>query len=272
MDHLSLKIRSSLQSIPYSSQVRLHFPFFLLCAFLCFPEQGAAQVYFGHDRARETITVVAGAGLLDFRFNGGVRPARPLEFDGEVAQIVYSRRNIKGSLAFGTQSAAPGDSSSFDLNALDFSIFGWSEVFLNKASSAADHRVFIPITLHSNFRKVNPQGRNVLEEFNFTSLGLGLGLGYYGNWTETVLVELRITPAAAVSFQTNGQATGWKRLIDTDLQVHMGPFWGRIGISLQYGYQAGIWNINLPQEFTGVTQDLFDYRDAAHMLGLGVNW
>ena len=155
---------------------------------------------------------------------------------------------------------------------LDFTLAIWGEMFFSEAATKAAHRVFAPISIFSNYRRVRPRGQNILEEFNITTIGLGLGLGYYGDIGERAAIEVRSTPIIGYAVQSFGDSAGLAKLVDTDVQLHVGSVFSRFGISAGYGLRWMVWDLRTSGIFADAVGDLFDYRDLRHTFSLGVNW
>ena len=230
----------------------------------------AQPFYFGNDRPRETTAVMALVTAIDFEFNGDNAPPSLLNFSQPAYGLAFSRSNIHGAVAWGRQNAA--DTSASDLSLIDLSISFWGEMFFSENARTADHRIFAPIMLFTTYRNVSPNNGGSLDEFNITTLGLGLGLGYYGAFGENVLLEFRSVPALGYSAQSFGESTGLAQMIDSDLQLHIASVFNRIGISLGYGLRIKVWNMNASSIIGDISDDLFDYRDVKHAFSLGVNW
>ena len=242
-----------------------------LVLLLCFAQSALAQpFYFGNNRPRTTTAVTIGVTAIDFQFDGENAPARVLNFDSPAYGVTYSRSNIFGSIAFGRQNSS--DSTTNDLSLVDFTLALWGEVFFSEAATSADQRIFVPIKLFSNYRRVQPSGMDLLEEFNITTLGLGLGLGYYGAIGEHVLIELLSTPVLGYAVQSFGDASGFAQLWDNDLQLHFGSVFDKIGISIGYTLRLTRWNINTSGIFANLSDDLYDYKDTRQTFSIGINW
>lgn len=239
--------------------------------FLLIADSSFAQpFFFGNKNPRESSTATIGYAVVDFKFDGESSPAQPLSFDSPLYALTYSRSNLYASFAFGSQNAP--DTTTNDLSFIDFTGAIWGEVFFSEAATEAAHRVFLPITFYTNYRKVAPKGLDVLEEFNITTFGLGLGLGYYGQFNDRVLLEVRATPVIGLAVRSFGDSTGNARLLDGDVQLHIGEVFSTIGISLGYHFRAMIWDVKTSSVFGGITEDLFDYRENNQTFSIGVNW
>lgn len=246
-----------------------------LAALVLLPCAAVSQpFYFGNENPRESTAILATYSAVDFSFDGNTAPETVLNFSAPTYGLAFSRGNVYASFAWGQDQIM--DSLQTDLSLLDFSLYAWAEVFFSEKARTADHRIFAPIMLFTNYRKVTPDNGGFLQEFNVTTLGLGLGLGYYGALGENVLIELRSTPALGYAAQSFGESSGIARMIDTDIQVHIGSVLKRFGISIGYAYRIQIWDLKAtinPGNILGnLSSDLYDYRDTRHSVSLGVNW
>jgi hypothetical protein len=211
-----------------------------------------------------------GYSAIQFKFNGDSAPSQVLNYSDPAYGLLYSRSNLAGSIFWGRQQAP--DTTARDLSLLDFNLAFWGEVFFSEAATSANHRVFLPIMIFSNYRKVSPSGIDVLEEFNITTLGIGLGLGYYGAWGDLALLEFRSTPSIGYAARSFGDSAGLARLLDTDVQFHLGEVFGKLGLSLGYNYRITIWDVKTTNVFGAIDDDFFKYRDDRHSFHLGLNW
>lgn len=230
----------------------------------------AQPFFFGNENPRNSTAVMLGYSIVDFQFDGDNAPIRPLNFDAPVFSITYSRANLYAAFSFGSQNAP--DTTTNDLSFIDFSGSLWGEVFFSEEATKAAHRVFVPIALYTNYRKVAPKGIEVLEEFNITTLGLGLGLGYYGRFSEEAVLEVRSTPVFGLAVRSFGDSAGTARLLDNDIQLHLASVFDKIGISIGYHFRVMIWDVKTSSIFGGITQDLFNYRENNQTISIGLNW
>ncbi len=230
----------------------------------------AQPVYFGNERPRESSAVMVGYTTVDFTYAGDDPPPTTLEFTGPVVTAMYSRTNAFISASWGTQAAA--DTASLDLGYLDLSLVSWAEMFFSEAAREALHRIFVPITVYTNFRRVSPRDIDILNDFSITTIGLGVGVGYYGQFTDRILLELRVTPAIGVALQSFSDSAGSARLVDADAQLHIASVADRFGITIGYHSLFKRWNVGGSSIFVTRSEDLFEYGEQRHTVALGVNW
>ncbi len=244
----------------------------LLAAALAGPVRCApAQLFsFSSDRERPVQAVWLGYYLIDFDFDGDAEPLFSFEFDDPAYGLVYSRPNFLVTFAYGEQRAGADREG---LRLVDLSLSTWGELHLAGLATGRT-RVFVPIVLATNYRRVAPSGRNAegLEAFNVTVLGLGAGLGLAHPIGENVRFEARAHPVFGLASSSFVDALGTARLLDADAQVHLGRLFGRVGLSLGYGFRSQFWNVNASNLFPDVTDELFDYKGRHHLFRMGVNW
>ncbi len=237
---------------------------------MLFDVSTAQPFFFGNENPRMLSAGMFGYSVLDFRFDGETAPVQPLSFDAPVYTLTYSKSNLFAAFSFGSQSAP--DTTTYDLSFLDFTGTLWGEVFFSEKATQAAHRVFLPIALYFNYRKVAPKGIDVLEEFNITTIGLGLGLGYYGAFSDRVLLEVRSTPVFGLAVRSFGDSAGTARLIDNDVQLHIGEMFNSVGVSLGYHFRIMVWDVKTSNIFGNISQDLFNYRENGQTFSIGLNW
>ena len=234
-------------------------------------EASFAQVFFfGNKTPRESATGMAGLTAVNFEFNGEDSDVPTLNFDNSLFSLTYSQANLFAALSFGSQNAP--DTTTNDLSYLDFTGAICGEVFLSERATEAKNRIFLPITLLTNYRKVAPKGVDVLEEFNITTLGLGLGLGFYGQFSDQVLLEMRSVPVIGVAVRSFGDSAGNARLIDNDVQLHFESVFKSVGISIGYHFRVMVWDVKTSSVFGSISEDLFNYRETFQTFSIGVNW
>ncbi len=257
------KLLGSLFSRPYTG----------ICAvvLLLFCDVAHAQpFFFGNNNPRESSAAMVGYSIVDFKFDGDDSPLQPLTFDAPVYTLTYSRTNVYAAFSFGSQNAP--DTTTSDLSFIDFSGALWGDVFFSEEATEADHRIFLPITFYTNYRKVAPKGVDVLEEFNITTLGLGLGFGYYGKFNDDVMLEIRSVPVIGLAVRSLGDSAGTSRLLDNDIQLHLGSLFNSIGVSLGYHFRVMIWDVKTSSVFGNLSEDLFNYREQNQTFSIGLNW
>ena len=216
-------------------------------------------------------TLSVGYLLIDFEFDGDERPLFVFDFVEPAYGLVYSRPHFLVTFALGDQSA-DGEGRE-NLRLLDLSLTTWGELRF-RGMSTGRSRAYIPIVLFSNYRRVSPQGGEgtLLDAFNVTVFGLGLGLGLESVLGEKVVFEARANPGLGFATSSLTDAFGSAYLIDADAQLHLAQLFGAVGLSLGYSFRLQVWNVNSSNLFPDATDEFFDYKGRQHLFRVGVNW
>ncbi|GIV59373.1 MAG: hypothetical protein KatS3mg043_0462 [Rhodothermaceae bacterium] len=217
----------------------------------------------GTDGPSQALTV--GYYGVRFSFDGTVRPDPTFDFDGPVAGISYARPNFFAALAFGEQRTEGEDRRLLDVNLM---LWGEVEPFVFEEGSRV--RFFVPVALHSGFRRVSRPGTDdgLLDAFEFSVIGLGGGVGFRLAGPRVVL-EARALPAVGLALRSFGDTTGLSTFVDADVQVHLARLAGRFGLTAGAGYRRQTWNAG-GSGF--LANDFFDYRGSQQFFRIGANW
>lgn len=248
---------------------------FLIGCMAMLPPAASAQMFsynVGQDRPVQSLSV--GYTFVDFSFAGEGEPTPSFEFSEPFLSAVYTRPAFVISLGFGTQAPANPSEDNRDLRMLDLSLTTWGALTLLQSEEPGQSRIFLPIAIHSSYRRVAPKGEedSLLESFNLTVLGLGTGLGYNGKIGKKAVLEARATPIIGLVIRSFGDTRGLSTLFEGDLQFHFGPWVKNLGFSIGYGLKAQSWNISASDLIPSSRDDLFDYNNLQHTFRVGVNW
>ena len=180
-------------------------------------------------------------------------------------------RLILEQMIVGDQSA--DDEGHENLRLLDLSLTTWGELGLGGMSTGRS-RAYIPIVIFSNYRRISPQdaGSTLLDAFNVTVFGLGLGLGLESVLGEKVFFEARANPGIGFATSSLTDAFGSTYLIDADGKLHLAQLFGAVGLSLGYSFRFQVWNVNSSNLFPDAADEFFDYKGRQHLFRVGVNW
>lgn len=258
---------------------------FLLAAMLL-PVRGAGAQMFSYnpDRPRAVQSLSFTYTLVDFRFAGEGTPNPSFAFDAPLYGATYTRPNFHVTLGYGsdrrTQSAPDCEFAVcvepplqvVDLRMLDASVTTWGEIRIT--GTPGKSRFFVPIALHTGYRRVAPEGLedSIVDAFNITVLGIGTGIGGSVELGGGLRLEGRLTPIIGLALRAFGESAGSSRLVDGHLQLHAPRLIDRFGLSAGYGVRAQIWNVSASSLFPDTHDDLFDYSGASHAASVGVNW
>ncbi len=240
--------------------------------------QASAQLFsFDANQPRAVQSAMVGYYLIDFAYDGDEDdPPYTVNFNEPAYGIMYSRPNFLLTAGIGTQEAGMQDADivaadTVDLRLVDLSLSTWGELYV--LPDLLDRtQLFIPIILHSDYRRVAPKGNDTsLDAFNVTVLGIGAGVGFGQSFGELVF-EARAHPVIGITTSSFGDALGNARLFEADIQLHTGRIVGRLGLSLGYNFRVQRWNVNASDLFAEFTEELFDYSGQTHMFRVGLNW
>lgn len=240
----------------------------MLLAIVPAPEAHAQMFSYGGDRPRSVQSLSFAYKIVDFNFDGEASAQQTFEFAGPAFGVYYTRPNVTASITYGPDA----EDSDRDLRLLDAAIMTWGELVLT--GSPASTRLFIPIAIHTNYRRVAPRGseNSIIDSFNLTVLGLGVGLGYSADVRESIRVEARAIPVIGLALRAFGDSAGSSYLFDTDLRIHFMELLGRIGLTAGYGFRTQVWNVDGSDLLLGAQDDLLDYSGGQHVFTVGLNW
>ncbi|MEX0599276.1 MAG: hypothetical protein WD021_02435 [Rhodothermales bacterium] len=252
---------------PYATRVPAVLLLLILFAFS--PCDARAQMFsYGGDRPRSVQSVSFVYQLIEFTRDGEGQAGQTFDFSGPAYGLTYARPNVTASIVYGPES----EDDTRDLRLLDATIATWGEVVLS--GSPTSDRLFLPIGLQSNYRRVAPRGseNSLVDSFNLTVLALGAGLGYTADLRESARFEIRAMPMIGIALRAFGESTGVSYLLDTDARLHLLEVAGRVGLSAGYAFRLQSWNVSGSDLLLGVQDDLFDYSSAQHVFTIGINW
>ncbi|NNF04310.1 MAG: hypothetical protein HKN17_07575 [Rhodothermales bacterium] len=202
---------------------------------------------------------------VDFTFDGGELPESSFEFVEPVWGIVYSRPGFSFSAARGVQDASDSD----DLTLIDVLLLGYG-AFTPFRSETRAFELLVPVGLSSGYRKVSRNSASsVIQAFEFTTFSIGAGLGL-GHRTEKTNLLIRAMPFYGLATRSIGNENGSTATFDTDVELGLGPFSDRIGVTLGYGFRWQKWNLKASALFEGISDETFDYSGTMHTFRVGV--
>lgn len=239
------------------------------------PQAASAQMFtYGMREDGPTQSLSAAYTLIDFSYNGDAEPSALFAFSEPVYGVAYTRPNFHATFAYGTQPPAAGSLDAREMRLLDASLTTWGELNLMPGAVAEGGRLFVPIAIHSNYRRVSPEGseNSLADAFNVTVLGLGVGAGFEGRFGDRVVLEARALPVIGLALRQFNDSAGSARLLDTDVQLHLGRLIDRFGLSVGYGFRTQVWNVSASELLAEADEDFFDYRGRQHTFRVGVNW
>lgn len=223
-----------------------------------------AQISYGG--GPESYQSVAGAYVaVDFTFDGGDLPESSFEFVEPAWGVVYTRPGFAFSAARGVQKSGDDD----DLKLIDALLIGYG-AFRPFRSESRSLEVLVPVSLSSGYRKVSRDSEEaVIQAFEFTTLSIGAGLGL-SHSTEHTNLLVRAMPFYGLATRSIGNDTGSTATFDADVELGIGPFTDRLGITLGYGFRWQKWNLKASALFEGISNESFDYSGTMHTARIGL--
>lgn len=257
-----------------------HLPLVLLLGLLlggALAAPAAAQrIRYGQDRPEPTQALTARYTYLDFRYNGEASIPVTFDYAGPVYGVAFSRPSFYASVAYGRGDPAPTAGDPTTLQLIDADLFTWAEVIRLLTVDDGRGRLYVPLALHSDYRRVSRSNEDEEEGFTdaFSVTVLGLGTGLVGDLALSRRVHLagRALPVIGLATRTLGDATGNARLFDADVTLHVAALAGGLGLTAGYAFRVQDWNVGLTGPVTDFADDFFHYGGHQHTLRLGVNW
>lgn len=239
------------------------------CASFAVVSEAHAQLFsYGRVTQQQAGVLSIAWQMVDFQPDTNVPPEGAPAFTGPAYGIMYARGNISATVTYGPENAAA------DRNArlLDVAVATWSNLFTIGASEAS--RLYIPLTLQTNYRRVAPKGQanSPFGSFQVTVIGLGAGLGGRTERGKNVRLEARAAPALGVALRSFGGSTGLAWLVDAGVRMDIREVFGRFGLSAGYGYRTQSWRVGEANLILEPSQTRLDYLGSQHMITLGLNW
>lgn len=221
-------------------------------------------------RATQSLNVVLAP--VRFVYAGDENPAERFDFNDVVLGVAYTRPSVQLALAYGTDITA-GDDAQNRMKLIDASFHTWGDVGLSWPFSSGRSKVFVPVVLHSGYRRVakSEAAASAIDAFSVTALGIGAGIGLDAQLAKLHL-EARATPLIAIASRSFGDATGSSTMFDGDLMLHLGPLVGRFGLSFGYGFRAQRWKVGASNLLRDADDDLLHYTGTQHVFRTGLSW
>ena len=202
---------------------------------------------------------------VDFTFDGGELPESSFEFTEPVWGVVFTRPGLLLSAARGVQKAQDDD----DLTFIDALLLGYG-AFRPFRSETRAFELLIPIGLSSGYRQVSRDSDTaVIEAFEFTTLSIGTGVGI-AHVTDRTNLLIRAMPFYGLATRSIGNENGSTTTFDADVELGLGPFTDRFGVTLGYGFRWQKWNLEASAFFEGISNETFDYSGTMHTLRVGL--
>lgn len=212
-------------------------------------------------------SVSAGIFLMDFRYAGEADASVRFDYAQPAYGLLYMRPNMLATAALGMLIRDQGDG---DLRMFDVSLITW-RALLAAGLEGGTTRLHMPVVLAASHRNVLlTQGRD--EEFNATTLGIGLGAAVERATGDRVFLAARVHPVIEVATTTLTDGYGLSYQIDGLAECHITGLLGEYGLSIGYLARYKVWNINASGIFEDAVDEIYDYTGFQQVLSLGVNF
>ncbi|GAB5519969.1 MAG: hypothetical protein RhofKO_22200 [Rhodothermales bacterium] len=215
-----------------------------------------------------------GYSAVDFTYAGDTPPADFYDYVNPAVSLVYTRPTLRAMLTYGTQDREIGNERIGGRELLEGSISTWAPLWFPVRSLAeGSSRFYVPVLAHIDGRRVSQDSdvESIINEYNFTVLGLGTGLAFSGLWGTTGL-DARLTPIVGYAMRSFGDATGFSYQVEGSLDLHLGQLFGGAGLVAGYFFRYQHYDINRGQIFLQLANDVLDYTNIQHTVHLGVTF
>lgn len=231
----------------------------------------SAQMFsYEPNREAPVSSLTVGTHLVNFTHRGAMAPKLRFDFGQPVLSIMFTRPSLEVSAMLGKVNS-DADPAPDRMSVAEAALFAWGGIPI---AFRPNLRVFIPLLLHSGYRVVGEEltVQSLDDQFAFTSLGLGTGIGLESRLTTSTQLTFRATPIIGMSLRSVEGYAGTTTLFDATATVHATRLFGRLGLTGSAGFRWQRWNIDNESFATGRVEDAFDYQSVMTMLRLGVNW
>lgn len=227
-----------------------------------------AQLSYGGGRSASQAAGLS-VSWVQFDYDGSSTPDVNFNFSNPAVGVVLSRPGLLANYSRGTQSDPQGD----DLTLTDFGlmVYGAFTPFPGKKAGSGNSIVpIVPIGIQTSYRRVSRErDTGTFNAFEFTVAAIGAGLGVQRE-TGSSQFLIRAMPMFGIAARSFGGDTGTSRLVDVDAELTLGPWSGRFGMMLGYGFRWQDWRLNSSRLLTEETSDTFDYAGSVHAVRLGL--
>ncbi len=191
-------------------------------------------------------------------------PSVAFTFDDAVYGIVFTRAGLNASVYRGSSTSSSRELDLFDVN---LSILG--ELLKDQLEGSP---VFVPIMLHSTYRRVRRiEANSEFAAFEYTGIGLGAGIGLRRQQGR-IHATAHAIPGIGLATRSFGTSGGRTTLLDGDVQVALDRVFGRFGVILGYGFRWQSWRVGGPDAFDAAGAGKVTYDGINHALRVGLSW
>lgn len=198
-----------------------------------------------------------------------VSAAIDFQFDGVVPGVVLSREGLYASVHRGSAIWTDGDGEDRDLDLFDVNLSILGSLLEDHLEGSV---LTVPVMLHSSFRRIQRvEGGSDFAAFEYTGLGLGVGLGAEGG-NDRLRAAARVVPGIGLATRSFGTSGGRTTLVDTDVEVRISQAFGRFGIVAGYGFRWQGWRVGGPDAFDAAGSGNVTYEGTTQTARVGLSW
>jgi len=245
---------------------------FVFCSLLATPSVQAQMFSYGPDRPRAVQSVSLVYATVDFNYNGAGSQTARYDFDNPAYGIRFARTGFDFTVLYGSQDARTIDGvQQTNLTYVSADLFISGRFGLYQKD---ENLIYVPIGLYSGYKVVAEsfRGGSSGNEFNFTALALGAGLGFTGELSSRLEITGQAFPSIGFASRSVQGLAGNVRTLHVSLDAHLKNIFGRFGLSLGYGLVGQEWRINSDNFLEVVDDEIFDYTSLMNTIKLGINF
>ena len=216
----------------------------------------------------EGISVSVGLVPVDFGPEN-VSPAVDFQFEGAVPGIVLSREGLYAALHRGSAAWTDGTGVDRDLDLFDVNLSILGSLLQDRLEGSV---LTVPVMLHSTYRRIRRvENGTEFAAFEYTGLGLGIGLGAEGG-SDRIFIAARIVPGIGLATRSFGTSGGRTTLVDSDVEIRIPQVFGRFGIAAGYGLRWQGWRVGGPDAFDAAGSGKITYEGTTQIMRVGISW
>ncbi len=250
---------------------------------LVLPVEASAQMFsYGPDRPRAVQAVTFVYSPVSFNYNGDTPQADRYDFDSPAYGLRFARSGFDFTILYGKQGegtlSTPEFSSQSQVSVEQTKLnYVAADLVLNGSFGLArrdENILFLPIGLYSGYRVVgeNFRGNATGNEFNFTAIALGAGLGFSGELGSSFEVTGQALPSIGFASRSVQGLAGSVRTFYATIDGHLKEVFRNYGLSFGYAFTGQDWRINSDEFIEQVDDEVFDYTSSMHTFRIGVNF
>ncbi|MFT5142225.1 MAG: hypothetical protein ACI80V_001440 [Rhodothermales bacterium] len=181
--------------------------------------------------------------------------------------LVLTRAGLHASMTRGSTTSTTSGGSSLDLFDVSLSLMG--ELLEDRTAGLPVH---VPILLHSTYRRIRrEEGGTDFAAFEYTSIGLGVGLGTRQE-SGRISLQAHAIPGIGLATRSFGTSTGRSLLMDADAQMGIANVFSRFGLVVGYNLRWQNWRVGGPDAFGAGETGKVTYDGTSHSIRVGISW